>query len=297
MAEETKRLRLAIDQMAPVLGDIEANLEKHRDAISWARREKADLLVFPELSLTGYLVRGLVAHVGMARDDPKLTGLAREAGPLRLILGFVERAPDGQYFNSAAYLADGAVHAVQRKLFLPNYGMFDEKRFFAMGHRIEPFDTPWGRMGMLICFDMLHPAVAYLHEQAGTRILITISATPARGVGPEGFMAGAAGFRTAQRAHSRLLGLITAYVNRIGTEEGMIFWGGSEVLDPFANSLCALPEYEAARAICEIDVQAVSRARTLFPHLKEGRPDMVLQEMWRLRMGGAGGPAEGPGEV
>jgi predicted amidohydrolase len=293
-----KRLRLAIDQMAPVLGDIRANLAEHCEAIAWAKRQKADLLVFPELSLTGYLVRGMVAHVGMARDDPRLIKLAKEAGKLGVIFGFVEKTPDGQLFNCAGYIKDGMLRAVQHKLFLPNYGMFDEKRFFASGQRIEPFDTPWGRMGLLICFDMLHPAAAYLHQQAGVCLLITISAAPARGVGPDGFMAGAEGFRIAQRANSRLLGLVTVYANRVGAEEGMIFWGGSEVLDPFGQPLCSLPEYDAARAICEIDLEAVERARTLFPHLKEGRPDFVLQEMWRLRMScRRDAPGEPPGEV
>jgi predicted amidohydrolase len=291
-----KRLRLAIDQMSPVLGDINTNLGEHREAIGWAKRQKADLIVFPELSLTGYLVRGMVAHVGMAPGDSRLVRLAKEAGKLGVILGFVEKAPDGQLFNSAGYIKDGALRAIQRKLFLPNYGMFDEKRFFASGPRIEPFDTPWGRMGMLICFDMLHPAAAYLHQQAGVRILITISAAPARGVGPDGFMAGAEGFRIAQRANSRLLGLVTAYVNRVGNEEGMIFWGGSEVLDPFGQPLCSLPEYDVARAVCEIDLEAIGRARTLFPHLKEGRPDLILQEMWRLRMSPGSGVLREPSE-
>lgn len=280
-----RRLRLAIAQIGPHLGNIPANLAVHRDAIAWARGEKADLIVFPELSLTGYLVMDMVARIGLAVDDPALAALARDAGPLGVILGFVEKASDGRFYNSAAYIKDGAIHAVQRKLFLPNYGMFDEKRFFAAGNRIEPFDTPWGRTGILICFDALHPATAYLHEQAGARMIVTISASPARGVGPDGAMSGRDAFRIAHRAHARLLGVISVFVNRVGTEEGMTFWGGSEVLDPLANSVCNLPEYDSARAICDIDLESVERARSMFPHLKEGRADFILQELWRLRMG------------
>ena len=92
-------------------------------------------------------------------------------------------------------------------------------------------------------------------------------------------------FRIAHRAHSRLLGLPTVFVNRVGTEEGLTFWGGSQVVDPQGDVLCELPEYEPARDICEIDLDATARARTRFPHLKEGRPDFILQELWRLRMG------------
>jgi predicted amidohydrolase len=280
-----RRLNIAIDQMAPRLGDIATNVAAHRKSIAWARRQKADLLVFPELSLTGYMVMGMVSHVGLAPDDLVLTELARSAGPLGVILGFVERADDGRFYNAAAFLKDGAVRAVQRKMFLPNYGMFDEKRFFAEGDRLAPFDTPWGRTGILICYDALQPAVAYLHEQAGAQLIVTISASPARGIGPEGAMTGREIFRIAHLAHSRLLGLPTVFVNRVGTEEGSTFWGGSQVLDPQGETLCELPEYEPAREVCEIDLEATARTHTRFPHLKEGRPDFILQELWRLCMG------------
>ncbi|MBI5867690.1 MAG: hypothetical protein HZB43_05275 [candidate division Zixibacteria bacterium] len=280
-----KRLRVAIDQLAPRLGDIETNAATHRASILWARKQKADLLVFPELSLTGYLIMGMVARTALTSADPVLAGLAAEAGPLGVILGFVEKASDGRFYNSAAYLKDGAVRAVQRKMFLPNYGMFDEKRFFAEGDRLEPFDAPWGRTGILICYDALHPVAAYLHEQAGAQLIVTVAASPARGIGPDGSMSGREIFRSAHLAHSRLLGLPTVFVNRVGTEEGLTFWGGSQVIDPLGQSLCEMPEYESCREICEIDLEATARARTRFPHLKEGRPDFILQELWRLRMG------------
>lgn len=278
-----KRLRLAIDQMAPVLGDLDANFKRHSDAVKWARSETADLLVFPELSLTGYLVRGMVHHVAIKRDDPRLIELSRQAGPMAVVLGMIEHSDDDQQFNVSAYLHNGAVLACQRKLFLPNYGMFEERRFFASGDRVESFDTPWGKAGMLICFDLLHPAVGYLLEQSGVRLLISISASPARGITADGNTAGEMAFRLGQESFARLLGLMTIYVNRVGTEEGLTFWGGSQVMDPFGKVLCELPMFEEARAICEIDMESVTRARSLFPHLKEGRPDFILQELMRIR--------------
>jgi predicted amidohydrolase len=275
---------LAIDQMAPRLGDLDQNFAEHREAIRWANKQNAELLVFPELSLTGYSVRSMAPKLAMTARDERLESLAGYAGALGLVIGFIEQGVDGRIYNSAAFLHDGAVRAVQRKLFLPNYGMFDERRFFATGERIVPIDSPWGKLGILICFDMLHPAAAYLHEQAGTRILIGISASPMRGTTADGNMGARDLFRTAQRAHSRLAGLVTVYVNRVGTEEGLTFWGGSLVLDPFAEIVAELPDYDAARSVCDIDLDSIERARLLFPHLKEGRPNFVLQEMWRLRM-------------
>jgi len=289
------KLRVALDQMAPVLGDIDANLKLHRDAIKWAKSKKADLLVFPELSLSGYLVKGMVPHVALAAQGKRLRALAETVGPLNVILGFVERAADGQFYNSAAYLHDGKVQGVQRKMFLPNYGMFEEKRFFANGHRVSPFDMPWGRVGTLICFDALLPAAAYLFEQSGARVLVTISASPMRGVSADGTMVAEEAFRVAQHSHARLMGLVTVFVNRVGTEEGLTFWGGSHVFDPFGHEVITLPDYDPGRAICDIDLRSISRARTLFPHLKEGRPGFILQEMWRLRMESDAEVAQVPG--
>lgn len=281
-----RHLRIALDQMSPVLGDLTANLDWHRRAAVWANKEKANLLVFPELSMTGYLLKGMVPDVAMRPGDPRLEMLAKKAGSLALILGFVEKADDGQFFNSAAYLKDGAVRAVQRKLMLPNYGMFEERRFLASGDRIVPIDTPWGRMGIMVCYDALQPAVAYLHQQAGARILVTISVSPARAVAADGTMGGHELFRLAHHAHARLLGMVTVFVNRTGSEEGLSFWGGSEVVDPTGKSVIELPDYETTRAVCEVDLETVERARTGFPQLKENRPDVILQELWRLRMGG-----------
>ena len=98
--------------------------------------------------------------------------------------------------------------------------MFEEKRYFASGGKINTLDTPWGKIGVLVCFDTLHPVAAYLHEQAGARILITLANSPVRGMGPEGYMGASDIFYTAQRSHARLLGLFAVFVNRVGTEEG-----------------------------------------------------------------------------
>jgi predicted amidohydrolase len=288
-----RNLRLAISQIAPRLGDVKANLDIHRKGIEWAKKQKAHLVVFPELSLTGYLVRGMVGQIAMPADDPRLETLATAAGPMGVIAGFVEKAPDGQFFNSAIFLKDGAVARVQRKFFPPTYGMFDERRFFASGTRVEPVDTPWGRMGMQICFDALHPAVAYVHQQAGVRMLVTLSVVPARNVGPDGSMPGRDLFYLAHMTYSRLFGLLTVYVNRVGSEEGLSFWGGSRVVDPSGKVLTELPEYEEAHVICDIDIESIDRLRTAFPHLKESRPDVILQELWRLRMGDTP-PRSGP---
>lgn len=291
------RMRIAIDQMAPVLGDVKRNADYHAKTIAWAKKQKANLLIFPELSLTGYLVRGMVPQVCMPADDPVLIDLAKQAGSTAVILGFVERAADDQYYNGAVFLHEGTVRAVQRKLILPNYGMFEERRFFAAGHRIEPVDTPWGRLGIQICFDTLHPAMTYLHQQAGVQLLVTISASPARIIGADGSMGGREVFHIAQRANARLSGMLAIYVNRVGTEEGLSFWGGSEILDPMANQLLNLPEYEEARAVCDVDLDVIERARMSFPQLKEGRSDFVLQELWRLRMSSNQPPSFGKDET
>src|SRR5260221_14402874 len=126
-------LRIALAQVAPRLGDLDANLARHHALIAEARAAGAGLVVFPELGLTGYQLQDLAAEVAMRLDDPRLARLAAVTHGLSAIVSFVEEAGDHRLFIAAALLEDGQVRHVHRKVFLPTYGQFDERRFFAPG--------------------------------------------------------------------------------------------------------------------------------------------------------------------
>src|SRR5262249_15765433 len=149
---EEHGVRVALAQVAPALGNIALNMRMHRRVITDAARKGADLVVFPELSLTGYLLQDLVPEVarvpGASAETHELRRLSRR---IAIAFGLVEESPDHRFYNSAVFLAGGKILHVHRKVYLPTYGMFDEGRDFAAGDSVSTFETPLGRFGMLIC--------------------------------------------------------------------------------------------------------------------------------------------------
>ena len=149
-------MRLAAAQTNPRLGDLDYNLQVHLAQIEAARAQGASLVLFPELSLTGYALRDLVFELAMALEDPFLAPLYRASVEIDICFGMVERTDLGLFYNSQLYLSGGKLLHVHRKVFLPTYGLFEERRFFAAGKAMRAFDTGLGRTGMLICNDWWH---------------------------------------------------------------------------------------------------------------------------------------------
>ena len=152
--------RIALAQIAPGLGLLEENLARHHDLLGEARAGGADLVVFPELGLTGYQLQDLAGDVAMRLDDPRLLALAAATGGMSAVVSFVEESADHRLFIAAALLEDGRLVHVHRKLFLPTYGLFDERRFFAAGDQLRATPSRLGpAVGMAICEDFWHLSV------------------------------------------------------------------------------------------------------------------------------------------
>jgi len=178
-------LRMAMAQISPVLGDRRRNLSKHLEQIEAARRQGDDLIVFPELSLTGYFLRDMVPEVALDTAGPQVRRLAEAAGPTSLVLGMVEESPQHRFFNTALYIEGGRIVHRHRKVYLPTYGLFDEQRYFAAGERIEAFDTArFGRVGILICEDFWHLSAAAIMQAEEVDLLICMGPTRPPGASP-----------------------------------------------------------------------------------------------------------------
>ena len=172
-------LRIALAQIAPRLGFLDENLARHRELLAEARSQRAGLVVFPELGLTGYLLQDLASEVAMRLDDPRLAALAGETRNLSAVVSFVEESGDHRLFIAAALLEDGAVRHVHRKLYLPTYGLFDERRFFAAGDVLRASPSRLGvGVGLVVCEDFWHLSVPALLALDGAQILINVSASP-----------------------------------------------------------------------------------------------------------------------
>lgn len=286
-------LRVGLGQLAPVLGRVEDNVREHVEMIDRARSQAVDLLVFPELGLTGYLLQDLNAEVALRRDDALLGELARRSAGMSVAFGFVERADDEQLYISAGLIEDGELRHVYRKSYLPNYGLFEERRFFGAGDQLRAVDSRLGvRLGLCVCEDFWHLTVPYLLALDGAQILVNISSSPGRDVAAEveGGLGTADSWRTIMRAYAQLTTCFVVFVNRVGVEESVTFWGGSQVIDPAGDVVYEAPLLEPGLHVVEIDTDAVRRERTALPLLRDERPDFVLRQLERLVRERAGVP-------
>ncbi|MBN2146076.1 MAG: hypothetical protein JW726_01765 [Anaerolineales bacterium] len=278
------KLTLALAQINTRLGDLQANLEKHLSLAEQARTQGADLLVFPELSLTGYVLQDLASAVARrpAPDDPIFRPLLDASRGIDLVVGFVDEDLRHRFFIAAAYLSGGQVVHIHHKVYLPTYGLFDEGRFFAWGDAVRAFDTRFGRMGILICEDFWHASPPYLLWLDGADILLLTSASPGRGLGEEPVLSSARWVEHINQAYASLFTAFVAHANRVGYEDGLNFWGGNTLFDPDGILLVRGPYHSEALTLAEIDLSDLHRTRARMPMLRDERTTLMMREMTRI---------------
>jgi predicted amidohydrolase len=278
-------LRIALAQLAPRLGVVDENLRLHRQLLTEARAGGAELCVFPELGLTGYLLQDLNAEVAMRPDDARLLALASETAGMSAVVGFVEESDDHRLFISAALLEDGAVRHIHRKVFLPTYGLFDERRFFAAGSVIRATPSRLGvPVGLAICEDFWHLSVPELLALDGAQLLINVSSSPGRDVAAvnEVGLGTASSWWTLMRAYAQLTTTFVVYVNRVGVDESITFWGGSEVVGPAGDEIFRAPLHDEGLYFVDVDLDDIRRERISLPLLRDERPEVILRQLERI---------------
>ncbi len=283
-------MTIGLAQMYPKLGDVAHNCAVHLATIERAIAQNVDLLVFPELSMTGYQVQDLVPEVALKADahDPIFKQLLDASKYLDLVVGFVHEDERRRFFIANAYLSDGAVTHIHHKLYLPTYTMFDEARYFAAGSRVQAFDTRWGRVGMLICEDFWHVSPAYLLWMDGADIFILNSASPGRGLDESERLDGSRWVELVNQAYGSFFTSYVVHCNRVGYEDGKVFWGGSSVVSPDGTFLLHGLYFEEALLTQTIDLNQLHRTRARLPLLRDERPELVQRELTRIldaRMG------------
>jgi len=278
------KLSIALAQINTVLGNVQRNLEKHIATIHQAQASGAELLIFPELSLTGYVLQDLVPTVACRPhpDDPVFRPLLQASHKLDMVVGFVEEDSRNRFYISSAYLSRGEVLHVHHKVYLPTYGLFDESRFFAWGDAVEAFDTRFGRAGMLICEDFWHASPPYLLWLDGADLLLFSSASPGRGLNTSPMLESARWVNHILRAYASLYTSFVVHTNRVGYEDGLHFWGGSAVFDPNGELAGQGPFHEEALTQVEIDLNQLHRTRARLPLLRDERTALVQREMNRI---------------
>ena len=280
----TDSLKVGGVQFDVAPGDVEANLARHLDFIEVARAEAIDVLVFPELSLTGYRSRD--HRLSMPYDAGVLARLAEAAGDMFVVVGFIEEGFAAQRFNSAAVTHQGRIVHLHRKLNLATSGDMDEGKYFAAGRCIEAFAVRSRfNASVLICSDMWNPGLVHLAALHGATLLLVPTNSSIDAISGDDSKPGR--WDTFLRHYSTIYGMPIAFANRIGTEEGFTFWGGSRIFDAFGNILAAATRDEERMLSAELRYEDVSRARFELPTVRDSNLGLIHREIERLaaRMG------------
>jgi predicted amidohydrolase len=272
---------VGIAQIEPVLGDVKSNVDLHLQKMAEARDAGCDLLIFPELSLTGYHLREKVAGVAMTADHPELVRLVADVGPMVVVVGCVWEEQSGLFTNASLVIEDGRVLARHDKVYLPNYGPFEEARWFCRGRRIAAVDSRIGRIGVTICEESWHLSVPYLLWLDGTQLMIIQTASSAR---PEEVDNPAGSAQTCQlqnRFYAKMLGAFVVFANRVGREGDFVFWGGSEVVSPQGVVLSRAARFEPDLLVQGIDLGEVRQARIALPLLRDEDRELTYRHLRR----------------
>jgi len=290
-----KPLTVSLVQADAVLGDVARNLDAHLAQVRTAADAGAGLVVFPELSLTGYVLRDLTPEVALRLDDEPIRRLREASRDVDLVVGFIEECDDHHLRNSAAYLCGGEIVHVHRKVYLPTYSMFEEGRYWGPGDTVAAFDTRFGRVGILTCEDVWHLSMSYLLFADRADIILVPSASPARGItvdetavedggAPTDGLLLSGSSRTWEgllRQQSASFNVYTVYVNRVGVEDGTTFAGGSRVVGPNGRNLLELG-LDAEIGTLALDPELLLRRRTAVPMLRDERLDVTLGNLERI---------------
>ncbi len=263
------KIKLALAQISSKREDKEANLEKIETLTVKAKEQGADLAIFPELSLTGYVVRDQLYELAETIPGPtieKVEALTKKTG-MHVIFGMPELSEKTQatIFNTAVFVGPHGLIGKYRKMYLPTHSVFEEKRYFRPGYQTAAFPTSLGNIGLCICYDIFFPEVLRLTRLKGAQLIVCISASPA---------VRRSYFETLTCARAIENTAYLAYVNLAGIQDGLQFWGGSRLVNPSGDVLAKAKYDEEDFVICEVDYNDLRTAETFIPTLRDLRPEL-----------------------
>jgi predicted amidohydrolase len=264
-----ERIDVALGQISCKPGDKQGNLKKIEKMALRAHKEGADLLIVPELSLTGYVVRDQIYELAEEIPGESTRHMQRIAKntDLHIVFGMPELSKNAQatLFNAAVLVNPNGVVGKYRKMYLPTHSVFEEKRYFRPGYQPAVFSTNLGKIGLIICYDIFFPEVTRLARLEGAQLIVCISASP--GVRRAFFEV-----LTTARAMENTAYL--AFANLSGIEDGLQFWGGSRLIGPNGKILVQAKYDEEDFVHHEIDYSDLKSVEPFVPTLKDLRPEL-----------------------
>jgi len=298
-------MKVGVYQTDPVLLDVKTNLASTIEKIEAAKAQGVDLVVFPELSLTGYFVRERYHEAALRMDSPEIRQLAGATKGTAAVVGFIEESQAMNFYNSALVAVDGEILFAYRKLNLPNYGVFEERKIFSGGKHVRVFKLKGLTIAPFICNDLWHPSLPYLGVTQKADIFITMFNSSRGSMGNE--FSNIESWNIINRFYSRVFGVYNLCANRVGCEvfedlrsdEGeqadpapetvdenpFRFWGGSEIINPFGQAIITAALFDPDAIFAEISRDIVRKKRILLPYLRNDDPYFTHRELGRILYG------------
>lgn len=295
-------MKVGVYQTDPVLLDVKTNLEAAIDKIEAAKAQGVDLVVFPELSLTGYFVRERYHEAALRIDSPELRQLAGATKGTAAVVGFIEESQAMNFYNSALVAVDGEILFAYRKLNLPNYGVFEERKIFSGGKHVRVFKLKGLTIAPFICNDLWHPSLPYLGVTQKADIFITMFNSSRGSMGNE--FSNIESWNIINRFYSRVFGVYNLCANRVGCEvfedlrsgdgeqtdsappavdeNPFRFWGGSEIINPFGQAIITAALFDPDAIFADISRDIVRKKRILLPYLRNDDPYFTHRELGRI---------------
>lgn len=280
MAKPSK-LRIGLAQMASTVGDVQANMKAVRRFVAQAREKDVQLLVFPELAMSGYDIGSEYSNASLRMESEEVEELRSLSQDLSMVVGLIEETESVEFYNTAVFLSDGEIRYVHRKVYPPNYRIFKERSFFGVGWGVGSFLTPWGRMAMLICGDAWHLALPYLAAHDGANVLIVIAASSWEGLTPNIDPRGS--WERMNQSYGLTLSTFVVFANRAGQEGRLNFWGGSHVVQPDGRILAQAKIGEPDLLVVDLDMSQLRRQRLILPFRRDDRLELTLDMGRRIQ--------------
>lgn len=298
-------MKVAVFQTSPVLLDVKANLEKIISKIRKGREKGADLIVFPELALTGYFVGDKYHEASLKMDSPEIKKIAKATKGTAAVVGFIEESQSMNFYNAALVAIDGEIRFSYRKLNLPNYGVFEERKTFSSGKHVIVFRHCGFNLSVFICNDLWHPSIPYLGVTQKADVFITMFNSSKGSMTSE--FDNIESWRIINKFYSRIFGIYNICVNRVG-EEGppkkrkksnslnssnqanhpedstvtYKFWGGSEIINPFGKQITKAKLFEEDTIHGEISATPLRQKKIILPYLRNDDPYFTHRELERI---------------
>lgn len=265
--KQTQSLRVGVAQMQPKLADMPANLDKLEEFVDRAAAAEVDLLVTPELALTGYPLGSWFSSNSVVASSPEFARLKKLSHRVPMMVGLIEETEDTEFFNSAVYINAGKVEHLHRKIYLPTYREFDERRYFMGGWSVTAFETPWCRMGMLVCDDCWHLGLPYLLAHDGADVIIVLAASAVTGLTNK--ISTRDAWERMNRSYALTLSNFVVFANLVGDIEGTEFWGGSHVVLPDGRFLNQAGFEEEELLVATLDLKQLREQRLILPFRRD----------------------------